>query len=384
MSRAATILSALLAALALPSQAYDFYVGPPAPLALPAGLLYPAGRVFPFLGYSGKPERDLKNGFSAAGPVYQGEKAYLERAFVAGWPVVAHLGRELGLRRGGLSPEQSAAVVSAEVRALAGREEIRWWALWPEELKPWDEYEMRYLAAVSSAARAADPLRRPLYHYNPGHRTAAELAEIAPFVDIMAKGAYANRMGKKLDRGWVGRQVLEELEALAAAGRPGAFALVMPELSADPEPAEDGEVAAWARHDVYAGLAAGAKGVLIWSLFPRREVRRTWWLWYDAYAACGRELAGELGQALLFGEPRADLRVSGPASVSRRELAYGSSRWLLLVQSDRMPAALTVTGFPAGSRAKNAFTGADLAVDGGALSLILPPHGVAALRLSAL
>lgn len=383
MSRAAATL-ALLAALALPARAGGFYAPEPRAPELPAGVLYPRGRVFPFLGYSGKPERDLKNGFSAAGPVYRGEKAYLERAFAAGWPVVAHLGRELGLRRGGLSPERAAAAVAAEVRALAGREQIQWWALWPEELKPWDEDERRYLAAVSSAARAADPLGRPLYHYNPGHRTAAELAAVAPYLDVLAKGAYANHMGKKRERAWVGRQVADELEALAAAGRPGAFALVMPELSADPEPGEDAEVAAWARHDVYAGLAAGAKGVLIWSLFPRPEVERTWALWYEAYAACGRELAGELGQALLFGEPRSELSVRAPPGLSRRELAYGGSRWLLLVWSERAEAAVMVSGFPAATRAADAFTGAALPAGGGALRLTLPPYGVAALRLSAL
>jgi len=44
--------------------------------------------------------------------------------------------------------------------------------------------------------------------------------------------------------------------------------------------------------DIYLGLASGAKGVLIWSLFKRKEVKRTWQLWYDAYAECARELGG--------------------------------------------------------------------------------------------
>lgn len=375
--------------LALAASAGGFYDAPADPGAgLPASGIYPRGRRFPFLGYSGEPERDLAAGFSAAGPAYTGEPAYLERAFREGRPVVAHVGRGVSFKDGdpGRYAGDEAALaarVAAEVRALSARPELLWWAVLPEELRPWRRDEMRYLAVVSSAVRAADPLGRPLYHYNAGHRSAAELAAVARFVDILAKGAYANRAGRKRDRAWVARQVSDELEALARAGRPGAFALVMPELSADPPPEEDGEVAAWARHDVYAGLAAGAKGVLIWSLFKRPQVARTWALWYEAYARCARELAGPLGEALLFGEPRSQLRVQAPPGVSRRELAYGRSRWLLLVQSGREPAAVRVRGFPPASRAEDALGGGPLPVQDGTLSLTLPGYGVAALRLSA-
>lgn len=364
----------LLAVLASPAPAGGFYAPPAdAGAGLPEEGIFPRGRRLAFMGYSGDPERDLAAGFTAAGPVYTGEDAYLRRAFERGWPVVAHVG---GRRA-------SVEAVAARVRALAAHPEVLWWAVRPEEARPWRADEMRYLAAVSSAVRVNDPARRPVYHYNPSHRDAEELAAVAPHVDILAKGAYANDAGFKRDRAWVRRAVEAELAALRKAGRPGAIALVMPELSLDPPPEEDVEIPAWARHDVYLGLVAGAKGVLIWSLFKRPEVRRTWSLWYDAYARCARELGAGLGAVFLFGERRADLAVTASRDVSSAELAHGTSRWLFVVNSSSAPASVAVMGWPEASAAEDAFLGAALSLPAsGPLTLPLPPYGVAGLRLT--
>ena len=75
--------------------------------------------------------------------------------------------------------------------------------------------------------------------------------------------ARRRRVGRKRDRALVRWSVEQEIEALKAAGRTDAIPLVMPELCRDPEPNEDTEIRAWVRHDVYLGLASGAKGVLI-------------------------------------------------------------------------------------------------------------------------
>src|SRR5262249_43070419 len=103
-----------------------------------------------------------------------------------------------------------------------------------------------------------------------------------------------------------------ETQAIARAGSSNGVPLLMPELCKDPAPAEDAQIRDWVRHDVYLGLCSGARGVLIWSLYPRKDVRRTWQLWYDAYAECARELNGRrrLSQVFLFGERRSDLKVT--------------------------------------------------------------------------
>ena len=188
----------------------------------------------------------------------------------------------------------------------------------------------------------------------------------------------------------------------------------MPELCKDPELAEDKEIRAWVRHDIYLGLCSGAKGVLMWSLFKRKEVTRTWQLWYDAYAECARELNGEraLAQVFLFGERRSDLKVSlvkGDAAANvtlggnaeptttseqeraKREIKFPSwtaveffhhgSRWLFLVNSANSPASFTVAGWPEDSRAINAFAGTPIALkNSDPLRMELPAYGVSAIR----
>ncbi|MHB8898270.1 MAG: hypothetical protein ACYC6Y_05945 [Thermoguttaceae bacterium] len=387
---------------------------------LPADGIYPHGRKLAYAGYSGDPARDLANGFTLAGPVYGDQQPYLERCFAANWPVVAHVGPPITFRDGDpakykLDADQLRRDVEEQVRQLSAHRQIAWWALRPEELRSWRPDEMQYLAIVSEAIRRTDPLQRPIFHYNPNHRDAAGLTPIAAHVDVVAKGCYTNLVGRKRDRGWIRWSVEQELAALRAAGRPNAIALVMPELCKDPEPAEDGEIRAWVRHDVYLGLASGAKGVLIWSLFRRKEVHRTWQLWYDAYAECGRELNGELGlsQVFLFGEPSSTLTVepleppSSTATVTRggaaestttsqrerderriefpswtaAELTWAGSRWLFLINSANTPARFHIAGWPPGCHPTDAFTATPIQIPPGSPHEIqLPPYGVAALR----
>lgn len=63
------------------------------------------------------------------------------------------------------------------------------------------------------------------------------------------------------------------------------------------------------------------------------------------------------------------------------EIAHGTNRFLFVVNSGDDPAALTVSGWPAGSAAVDAFTGTPLALPAaGDLRLDLPAYGVAALQ----
>ena len=367
------------------------------------------------MGYSGEPARDLTNGFTVAGPVYGNQLPYLQRCFSNGWPVVAHVGPPVTFNdksptKYKVDPPALRAAVEKQVRELAGHKEIAWWAVTPEELRPWRKEEMQYLNIVCDAVRREDPLARPIYMYNPNNRDAGTLTTLARQVDILAKGCYVNSAGHKRDRAWVRWSLEQELQALRAAGRTNAIAILNPELCRDPEPGEDKEIRAWVRHDVYLGLASGAKGVCIWSLFKRGDVRRTWKLWYDAYAECGRELNGERGlaQVFLFGTRQSGLKLEpiqggtvtnvtlgGEAEAAttseqeraRRtaplpswtaaEYAWGGSRWLFLVNSANAPAAFAVTGWPARGRGADAFTGQAIALE---KRMELPAYGVAAIR----
>jgi len=387
-------------------------------LAAEGGGIFPRGDRLAFMGYSGDPARDLTNGFTVAGPVYGNQMPYLQRCFSNGWPVIAHVGPRITFDdkkpdKYKLNEATLRAEVAKQMQELAPHKEIVWWAVTPEELRPWRKDEMKYLDIVCDVVRKHDPLQRPIYLYNPNHRDAKSLEPIAKQVDVLGKGCYVNSSGKKRDRAWVRWSVEQELAALKAGGRPQALALVMPELCKDPEPAEDAEIRAWVRHDVYLGLASGAKGVLIWSLFKRKEVKRTWQLWYDAYAECARELNGSRGLAQVFlSGKRCDaikvglVKGGGPGAVTlggdaeptttnereraarevkmaswtTAEFEQGGSRWLFLINSANAPATFALANLPPGAQLVNAFDDTPFALNHGQLSL--PAYGVAAIRFT--
>lgn len=386
---------------------------------LPADGIYPRGRKLCFAGYSGKPERDLANGFTVAGAVYGNQLPYLERCFSNGWPVIARIGV-----RGSFKDNDPAKYkvdeptlrqeIQKQVNALAQHREVIWWAVEPEELRHWHGDEMKYLAIVTDTIRQTDPQRRPIYHYNPNNRDSVSLGPIARYVDVLAKGSYVNLGGRKRDRAWVRWSVEQEIEAIRATGRSDMIPIVMPELCQDPHPTEDKEIRAWVRHDVYLGLASGAKGVFIWSLFKRKEVARTWQLWYDGYAECARELNGEraLAQVFLFGQRRSEFTVKlvkgeaaakvtlggdvEPSTTSAQERAlrkievpswtaveyvFGGDRWLFVINSANAPASFTIAGGPKGSRVANAFDGSPMVRSKADPLLVeLSAYGVAAMR----
>lgn len=362
---------------------------------LPADGFYPHGRQMPFMGYSGVPSRDLTNGFTVAGPSYGNDRPYVITCASNGWPVVAHISH--GPRFTDKDPAKNYKLdepslrtnVAAEVRALAPLKNIAWWAVTPEELRCWRKNEMQYLAIVCDTIRSNDPLRRPIYIYNPNNRDAGSLAPIARQVDVIGKGCYVNSWGAKRNRAWVGWSIDQEVAAIKAAGRPGAIPIIMPELCQDPPPSEEKEIRNWVRHDVYLGLAKGAKGLCLWSLFRHGSVRKTWSLWYNAYAECGRELNGERGlaQVFLFGaEPVTKLDVKPTmaseqkiSSWTAREFVYSGDHWLFLINSANDPTTFAVTGWPRGTHAENAFDSTPIDLHR-PLCIDLPPYGVTAIR----
>lgn len=398
-----------------------FYAAPAdAGEKLPADGIFPRGRKLAFMGYSGDPARDLANGFSVAGLVYGDQTSYLKQCAEKNWPVAAHIGARITFNdkapdKYKVDEPALRAEIARQTQALAPQRNIIWWAVHPEELRPWRGDEMRYLEIVTSEIRANDPEKRPVFLYNPNNRDAGSLAPIAKHVDVIAKGSYVNSAGKKRERAWVRWGIEQEVAAIEKAGRPGAFPLLMPELCADPPAGEETEIRAWVRHDIYLGMAAGAKGVNIWSLFKRKEVKKTWQLWYDAYTECARELNGDrkVAQVFLFGEKRDDIHVenrkspaktgielggdaepetSSPeesakrrvdfASWTKAEFAYGNSRYVFLIHSGNEPATFTLSGWPTGSRAENAFNGEIVPLTGASLTVELPAYGVMAWRFS--
>jgi len=391
---------------------------------LAADGIWPQGQQLMWAGYSGQAARDLRNGFNVAGPQYGARnEQQLTACAEAKIPVIAHISPFPGNVNGSwevaakLSQAEVYERVSEHVKRLTSHPTIIMWAIIPEELRPWRKDEMEYLQVVIAAIRAHDPKQRPIFLYNPNHRDTQSLAPIARHLDVIGKGCYTNLAGHQDNRAWV-RWSVEQVAAAAAAGRAGSWPIVMPELCKDPAPADRALIPTWVKHDCYLGLMSGAKGMLLWSLHPRSEVKETWKQWYDAYAGLGKELnrPDGLGKVFLFGEARDDLKVTTvekrmpfPLGKSARtaledtttlpregtkgmlhpwtktEYQLGSTRYVFLANSIPEATTFQIAGLPSGGLAlQDIFSGSEIELprSGQPLELKLNPWEVRALRLT--
>jgi hypothetical protein len=411
----------------VPLFAQAFFTPPaPPPTTLPADQVFPRGRVFPFIGFSGKAQWQKENGYTVFGPFYGDEarqQEALTEAKAAGLPFIFKVGLEMNfLAKEGkppvqMKPKDVQAAIAKQAAAAIADPAVCWWYVTPEELRFWIPAEMDYLEAAKKAL-TTDPLKRPVWMYEPNTRDAAALALTGEHQDIIGKGFYAGIAGFKDDRVWIRWSAEQEMEALKKLGRKNGLALVMPELAADPEPADEPLIPDWVRHDVYSGLIHGCKGVAIWSLFKRPEVAKTHEAWMTAYATVAKELTGPkaLGQVFLFGEARKSLTLtltSGPLVVqlmlgkalgeeasdisaserrkltakypafSSAELAYGPARYLFLTNETTEPLTIDLKGFPKDCDIVSVFDDSKLDSASGTLSLKLDKWGSAGLRFSA-
>lgn len=380
---------------------------------LPPGQLYPRGRVMLCTLYSvvsPELERMKGDGFTAIGPYYgdPSRSKVIEKARANGLKCIYTVGRHVDFVK---NPKyvmptdgELRACATRQVREVAGCPEVAVWCLANEELRHWRPDEMCWLRVTVDAIRKADPQRRPVMMYDPGHRNAAALAHTVEHLDFSSKGMYANRAGLKDQRVWIRWGVEQEVQAIEQAN-PKAIPLAVLWMAKDPDDPKDDElIDDWTRHDVYLSLISGAKGILLFSGWNRRKgFERTFAKYYEGYASAMRELNGDLqlSQVFLFGRKRNDITIavsSGPPtlqfeyhkqkasypSVSHLDVAYGTDRYLFLVNSANVPVHVRVGGLPvAGILAEDVLAGgAPRDVAGGKLDVALPMLGVKCFRFS--
>jgi len=261
-----------------------------------------------------------------------------------------------------LSPDEIRERIREQVEAAASHPEIAWWYLSPEELRYWRKNEMTYLEVATDAIRQADPLKRPVWMYEPNHRNAAALARTLKHLDICGKGMYTNYSGQRESRVWVRWTIEQEVKAIEQANRP-AIPIAVPEMFQQPPEELLPMIPRWVRHDVYLSLMTGAKGIVVFSGW-RRPKFPAFDRYIQAYSECAREINGSLnlGQVFLFGEHRNDIRVRvihGPSqiatahkqpvvfpSVATLDVAHGKDRYLFLANSSNEPVRVEVQGLP--------------------------------------
>lgn len=198
------------------------------------GKVYPRGRVFP-LGFFGlNLNRDKPQGLTLIGPY--GKEKNVAAAREHGLHCTYTVGLPMGFLTDNplpLTPDEIRERIGEQVRQAAGNPEIAWWYLKPEELRYWRKNEMTYLEVATETIRRNDPLKRPVWMYDPNHRDAAALAHTVKHLDICGKGMYTNYSGQRDNRVWVRWTIEQEIEAIRKAN-PAAIPIAVPELFQEP------------------------------------------------------------------------------------------------------------------------------------------------------
>lgn len=289
--------------------------------------LYPHGDILPIGGYSGNPEEDAQNGFTLAGPTYgRDTQAFLERAAQAELPLMYPIRVDLDFhgKQGDPPTELNVESIQQEIRnQVLEVMDSPWvfaWYLMPEELRSWRPLELQYLQIAYQTIKETDTENRPVWMYEPGHRTAAALAKLLPWLDISGKGMYTNYSSRMEERIWTRWTMEQQNEAIAIAN-PNAQSIAVPEMFQQPPPDKVADIPVWVRHDAYSSMVNGAEAIVIFSLAKRRNFAAHQ-DYYNAWAAVARELTNPdlpLGTVFLRGTELPDpaLKItSGPETVT--------------------------------------------------------------------
>lgn len=337
------------------------------PLAAVAqdNLPYPQGKRFPLGLYSIETLDEMKQeqpfGWNIA-HTYGEQPEHQSIVKVAGWFGLVHL------------PKASEQETKTTIESLLGRGPVAWWDL-PEEQRYWVEDEYQTIKDLSAWTRKYDLQQHPNFMYNAGHYQAEALAKYVPYLDIIGAGAYTEY--SHLPRAWVRWRMEETIRGIKLAGAkigpdylhgertpigipmlfyvPGQMDIISP---------------VEAYHDFYSCLAAGARGILVFSYWHKRDadvLQKS----YDAYAKAAAEVSGPegLGQALLFGEdvPLGCEITDGPQqtypfrpvglkedvrfpSVNVLGKRHAGKLFIIAVNSSEQPVKAKLTGLPGQTR----------------------------------
>lgn len=300
------------------TQEESFFESSPV-VKLPDDEFYPDGKKFMFSIFSVLSpdlEKLKDDGFTAIGPYYgeQKKSGVLEKAHATGLKCFYRVGEHIDFVHDPNYVLPSDKEIVEQIREVmlpvVDDPSIACWYLGNEELRHWRPDEMRWLEVATQAIKQLDPLKRPIWMYEPNHRPAEGLAKTLKYQDYCGKGDYVNLAGYQNNRVWIKWSIAQQMEAIKISGKKNAVPLCVPEMCCDPEPQFHEMIPLWCRHDIYCSLVNGAKGVAIWSGFRRRGLD-TYDLYYKGYSSVSRELNGELnlGEVFLFGEKKDRIKV---------------------------------------------------------------------------
>lgn len=366
--------------------------------------IYPQGRIFPFSFFSVESpqlEKVKENYITMLGPYYgdtKVQKSFLEKVRPFGVKFIYGLGEEVSFfdpNQVFPSEEELKKQITEQVTSVAENPEIAWWEIRPEEMRWWRKNEMNYMKIIYEAAKAADPYKRPVWMYEPCNRDADSLLKTLEYQDVCGKGMYPSHAGFKEQRIWCRWSMEQEVEAVRQADK-GAIPIAVPEMFVDPEDSDIHLIDDWVRHDVYLAMVTGAKGIVVFSGYGHRKNFTTFDKYYTGYTDIAKKFNGPpaLGEVFLFGDKRNDLMIkilSGPAtvklnlkypdreltypSVSFLDIAYGTDRYLFVVNSANDPVTINIDGLPTDTiLKKDIFKGGDFTkLSTGSFEITLQP-----------
>jgi hypothetical protein len=331
---------------------------------------YPQGDAFPLGAYSLQPPEDFPEvtpfGWNF-GHSYQFSAEYLDATLAAGLYSLARLPK--------VGEETTWDDVRARIEEYAEYENVLWWDI-PEELRYWYEDEQEMMERIPQMTREIDPMQRPNFMYMPTHITPARIAHDAPNFDIIGVGGYTEY--HHMPHSWIRYAIEREIEGIERAG----FEVGQDYLAGEKTPiailqqfynSEGMDLISpmEAKHDFWASIAAGARGVLIFSYWHKRDEGGALDATWDAYSEQAARITGDerLGRVILFGEPWEDAgfailsgpRMSAPftpygynheiryPSLNVRAWTFEGDLYVLAVNSAIRGVRALLTGLPEGA-----------------------------------
>ncbi len=362
---------------------------------VPAQDVYPQGKQFPLGLYSiheaEEMQRVRQSGWNMA-QTYHFNPSFLN--------TVAE-GKMLSLAKlaGEIEPLPENQVANA-IASVANNTQVAWWEF-PEEQRHWRDGEMAIVTNYAKWTRKYDSQKRPNYMYIPGHYAAENVQQYIPHLDIIPASVYTKYMD--MPHSWVRWRMESTLKGIERAqakigpdylnGEKTPVAV----LELFHEPGDEVITPQGAYHDFWQSIVSGARGILVFSYFHKRDHPNLESVW-QTYNKAAAQITGleKLGSAILYGKRPNNVNfeiVSGPArteefmsygmeqplsypSIDLLTINWNKHTYIFAVNSANQPVSARLTGLPNTTEATVLFENRTVPVSNGVLNTDFQPLGV--------
>lgn len=364
--------------------------------------IYPQGKQFPLGLYSIHSVQEMNatrpSGWNIA-HTYQFTPSFVQTAKEGKMYALANLPGESEP-----IPENQAA---ATIAALAKSEPVVWWNF-PEERRYWRAGERALIANYAKWTRKYDPKKRPNYMYIPGHYDTDDVQQYVADLDVIPASIYTTYAGQP--HAWVRWRMESTMNAIKVAQAKIGSNYLNGEkipvaiLQLFYEQGKKVITPEGAYHDFWQSIVSGARGILIFSYWHKRDHPNLESVW-QMYNKAAKEITGseQLGAAILFGDRSKKVSfqiTSGPnrtnqfsvdqskelisfPAIDILTLVWNQITYVIAVNSAEQNVAARLTGLPQNAvLATVLFENSTLAVSNGSLNTSFKPLGVHIFKIA--